>query len=142
MERLHNWQTRLSDYIISHSEATFQYGSFDCGLFCAGAIEAMTGVDVAGDLRGQYGNRRDAFRAIKALCGTATVEGIAQYLADKYDIKETPVLMARRGDPVLIGSGRTSRLGILAMYGTEIILPYNSGLVRYSLDQATRAWHI
>jgi hypothetical protein len=142
MTRLDTWQTRLNQYLLDNAKSDFSYGQFDCGIFAAGAIEALSGIDVAVDLRNKYSSRREAFRAIKELCGTATVEGIADYLAKKYDIPECPVLMAQRGDPVLIGSGVTSRLAIISMSGSEILATTNSGLMRYRLDQASRAWHI
>ena len=114
----------------------------DCGLFVANAIEAMTAIDVAEPLRGTYTNRREAFAAIKALCGQASMEAVAEYLAKQHGLPQVPVLCAQRGDPVMLRHGRTSSLGILAMHGTEILTPYKDGLLRLPLSHATRAWHI
>lgn len=140
--RKSNWQSELSAYLVGCAHTPFQYGSLDCGLFVAGAIRAMTGVDVAVDLRGRYRNRREAFAAIRALCGHPTMQAAADYLADVYGIPEVPVLCAQRGDAVQLRRGRASSVGIVAMHGTEILTPYAAGILYLPLSHATRAWHI
>jgi len=140
--RLPDWQSRLHDYLLSHVETKFQYGSLDCGLFTADVVHALTGIDPAIDLRGKYSSRRDAFSAVKAVCGTATMAAIATYLADKCGMQEIPVAFAQRGDAVLIGSGAKSHLGIISMHGTHIVAPGKTGLVYLSKSQATKAWRI
>jgi hypothetical protein len=138
MIRLDNWQSRLSDYIIGRAQQPFKYGVMDCGLFVAGAIEAMTAVDVANDLKGHYSSRKEAFDTIKGVCGKGTVKAIADHIAAKYGISETPVLCAQRGDPVLLTSG----LGIVDMNAGFILTPYKRGLLRLPLSSALKAWHI
>jgi hypothetical protein len=142
LTRLPNWQTALSTYLVEEAETRFAYGLFDCGLFAAGAIVAMTGVDPARGIRGQYRSRREAFAAIHQLCGRSTVEALAEHLANVLSISEIAVSCAQRGDPVMLRAGSRSSLGIVAMHSTEILTPYRSGLLRLPLSHATRAWHI
>jgi hypothetical protein len=141
MTRIESWPSELSDYLLRAERIRFRYGSQDCGLFVAGAIRAMTGVDVASTLRG-YTNRAEAFKRIGTLCGTPTMEAVARHLAALYGVPEVPVLCAQRGDVVLLRSGRRSSLGIVAMHGTEVLTPYRAGLLRLPLSHARRAWHI
>jgi hypothetical protein len=142
MIRLPDWQSRLSSYVTRNATTRFKYAEFDCGLFVAGAIEATTGLDVARELKGCYTNRTEAFVAIKTLCGTATMEALGEFLAAKNGFPEVPVLMAQRGDAVMLRHGRRSSLGIVSMLGSEILTPYKDGLLRLPLSHATRAWHI
>jgi hypothetical protein len=142
MTRLPDWQSRLSEYLTRCAHTPFKYGSLDCGLFIAGAIEAVTGVDVALPLRGNYTTRTEAFAAIKALCGVPTMEAVAEYIARKHGIPEVPILCAQRGDAVVLKHCRNSTLGIIAMHGTEILTPYKDGILRLPLSLATRAYHI
>ena len=142
MTRLDNWQSRLSEYLVQCAHTPFRYGQLDCGLFVAESIEAMTGVDVALPLRDKYTNRTEAFAAIKALCGSPTMEAVAEYIAREHGIPEVPVLRAQRGDALVLKSGRRSTLGILAMHGTEILTPYEDGILRVTLSLATHAYHI
>jgi hypothetical protein len=144
MKRLQNWQTRLSEYLTANALTHFEYGSLDCGIFVAGAIEAMTGVDVAESLRGKYHSRREAFAEIRSLCGKATMEAVAVYLAEQYGLKEVPLSFAQRGDPVVLKKGRASTLGVIAMHSTEVLMPYQNGILRVPihLAQVSHAFHI
>lgn len=142
LTRLGNWQTRLSDYLVSTATTPFKYGRLDCGLFVAGAIQSMVDVDVVADLRGKYKTRKQAFEAIKEMCGTPTMEAVAAFLADKYGFPEVPVNFAQVGDAVVLKHGRRSSLGIVAMHGTELLTPYKDGLLRLPLTLATHAYHI
>ena len=142
LTRKPNWQSELSEYLCAVASMRFQYGRLDCGLFVADAIEAMTGVDTVRTLRGAYRNRTEAFTAIRALCGRATMEAAAVYLTAHYGLPEVPVLSAQRGDVVQLRHGRRSSLGIIAMHGTEILTPYRLGILRLPLSHATRAWRV
>jgi hypothetical protein len=142
LERLPDWQSRLSAFVVANSARRFEYGAFDCGLFVAGAIEAMTGVDVAGELRGKYRRRGEAFRAIADLCGRPTMAAAAEFFAARWGCCEIPVGLAQRGDAVQLKRNRAAALGIVAMHGTEILTPYRDGLLRLPLEHATRAWRI
>ena len=142
MVRLSDWQSRLSTYLVSCAHTPFRYGHLDCGLFVAGAIQAISGVDVAKELRGKYKTRSEALEQITLLCGSPTMEAVAVYLANENGFPEVPVLCAQRGDPVVLKSGRRSTLGIIAMHGTEVLTPYRHGILRVPLSLATRAFRI
>jgi hypothetical protein len=139
LQRKPDWQSALSEYVIACAQQPFRYGAMDCGLFVAGAMEAMTGVDVAAELRGKYTNRTQAFEAIRRACGRKSMGAIADHLAAKFGIEEVAILSAWRGDAV---QSRTGRLGIVAMHGTEILTPAKFGLLRLPLEHAVRAWRI
>ena len=138
MTRLDSWQTTLSVYLLQCYGRPFKYGVMDCGLFVAGAIEAMTGVDVASELRG-YQNRTQAFEAIRRVCGCKNMLVICDHIAAEFGCPAIPVTMAQRGDALQLRSGS---LGIVAMHGTELLTPYKDGLLRLPLKQAVRAWRI
>jgi hypothetical protein len=142
VKRLDNWQSALSAYLVAAAGTPFGYGRFDCGLFVAGAIEAMTGVDVVPGIRGDYHNRAEAFAIVKSICGASTMQALADCLTARHGLQEVSVLCAQRGDPVQLHAGRRSSLGIVAMHGTEILSPYRGGLLRLPLSHATRAWHV
>jgi hypothetical protein len=102
----------------------------------------MTGVDVGEPLRGKYRTRTEALAAIKALCGRASMDAVAAFLAARHGIPEVPVLCAQRGDAVVLRAGRRSSLGIVAMHGTEILTPYKDGILRLPLSHAVKAYRI
>lgn len=48
------WQERLAAYLSSCAQRPFVYGEHDCALFATGAVQAMTGLDLAAPYRGRY----------------------------------------------------------------------------------------
>jgi len=52
--RCPDWRARLSAYFVAVAARPLVYGTHDCALFVAGAVEAMTGVDPAARWRGRY----------------------------------------------------------------------------------------
>ncbi len=65
--RIPGWRGRLVAYLARTRGQPFVWGQLDCGLFSAGAIEAMTGVDPAAALRGRYATAAGARRAFRKL---------------------------------------------------------------------------
>ncbi|UWZ84663.1 DUF6950 family protein [Occallatibacter riparius] len=142
MIRRPDWQSRLSAYIVDCAHRPFRYGELDCGLFVAGAIETMTGIDVAGELRGKYRFRREAFAAIRALCGQPTMAAIADHLAAQFGIEPIAPTFASRGDAVQLRSGQRASLGIVDLHSHHLLTPYSAGLLRLPMSHAVRAWRI
>src|SRR5579875_1052465 len=110
LKRTQHWVTReLDAYLRDTASKPFAWGSNDCCLFAANAIEAMTGVDIADDFRGKYTDEASAFALIKLVTGGSTVADAAAYCANKHGLKEwlnkdgkpTP-LRALRGDLVVV----------------------------------------
>lgn len=54
-QRFPDWPTRLSAYLIQVEGRKFRYGRWDCVLFMAGGVLAMTGADLAKGHRGYSG---------------------------------------------------------------------------------------
>ena len=54
MSRVHGWHGRLTRYLAEARKKPYEVGVHDCALFAAGAIEAITGVDLASSFRGRY----------------------------------------------------------------------------------------
>lgn len=142
MRRAPNWQSALSRYIVSRAHAPFRYGVMDCGLFVADALAAMTGDDVAQELRGRYTTRREAFAHIERICGAPTMQAVAEYLAARNGLNEVPVTMAQRGDPLILRHGARSSLAIADLAPGYLLTPYRDGLLRLRIDLATRAYHL
>lgn len=65
MIRRPDWQSRLVDYLGRASRTPFAPGRHDCALFAAGAVEAMTGVDLAASWRGRYRSLRGGVRVLR-----------------------------------------------------------------------------
>lgn len=130
---------QLFDAIEKHRESVFQYGTLDCCLFVADVLREIHGVDHAAPWRSQYRSLTGALRLVRKHGG---VQGIAA--AAFGDMR--PPLLARRGDPVLIGPPYVERDGIDAALGIfdghGVIYLTDKGLARAPLSAIIGVWHV
>lgn len=135
MTRFPDWQGRLSWFFTQNRNRPFEYGTWDCCLFAADAIKAMTGTDIAAEFRGRYANRTEAY----ALIGS--VGSVAPKVAKQYGMPQVPISYARRGDMALIERARDYSLGIISLNGKEIAILRARGIVTIPLSLGFIAWH-
>lgn len=64
--RYPDWRARLTAYLAAGAREPFAYGRHDCALFAAGAVAAMTGIDLAAPFRGRYRSLRGGLRVMRA----------------------------------------------------------------------------
>ncbi|MBL0374040.1 hypothetical protein JJB09_18625 [Rhizobium sp. KVB221] len=79
LTRRDDWHPRLLDYVHAQERTPFNWGQSDCLLFVAGAIEAMTGEDVAAPYRGKY----SSFEEARALLGKSTLSFVRSQLRER-----------------------------------------------------------
>lgn len=89
LPRLPDWRQRLDDYLDSIDGKPFEWGELDCALYAAGAVQAMTGVDLAKSFRGQYSDAAGAKAAIAAAGFPDYASLVAAYLPEA--TADTPV---------------------------------------------------
>lgn len=107
MKRKKDWRASLVAYVASVSKAEFKPGRHDCALFAAGAVEAMTGEDLAAKWRGKY-------RSLKRGQVLLQKSGFADHIelaASHFD--EVPPLMAQVGDIAVIEASGEDALGVV-----------------------------
>lgn len=130
--RLPDWQPRLAALVAARLRAPFAWGVFDCCLFAADAVQAITGHDPAADLRGAYTTQGEAAAALGRLGGVA---GVA---ASRAGPEVLPAL-AQPGDVgLLIAPGTMPALAIYG--GTVWHAPSARGLASHPAEHITRAW--
>jgi hypothetical protein len=98
MHRLPDWDARLAAYLEPLRLSPFgPYGRYDCCIFAAGGVIAMTGVDPMPEFRGRYSTRIGYLRALKRY-GAGTLPAT---LDTKFD--RIPASLAQRGDLIMTG---------------------------------------
>lgn len=142
LTRSEHWQSHLAQYLIANRATPFKYGSFDCCLFACNAILAMTGTDPAATFRNKYTSRAQAYAAIKAQAGTASVLAITEAITTKLGMPPVPLGRAQRGDLAIIQRPSDYSLGIVGMDGTTVIVCAENGLGRVPLTTALKAWKV
>lgn len=120
--RYDDWRPRLTAYLAGVSRTPFEYGKHDCALFAAGAVEAMTGEDVARGFRG--------YRTLKAGVKKARAKGFRDHVeifAKRFD--EVPVAMAQVGDVAIVPGDDGLAVGIVQGEQIYVAAPRGIGLV-------------
>lgn len=137
--RLPDWRARLMAYLEEAKTRPFRYGVHDCGLFAAGAVEAMTGRDVAGAVRGTYTGPASARRAIGGHTPEALMTAVDALLGPRIAPGE-----AVPGDVLAVPLSRTRvALGVCVGAGDMVALVrYPSGLIVRGSDPALAAWSV
>jgi hypothetical protein len=132
LTRYLDWPERLAKMITLADKKKFCLGVHDCCFFAADCILAITGTDVAKELRGM------PLKPI--LKGFGSVEFLAAIKACDYQMKSIPPRTARRGDICLLNAGRGDTLGVCV--GARVACPGDEGLVFFSLSTARAAWMV
>jgi hypothetical protein len=137
--RFEDWPSRLDAILRETARLELEYGQLDCCMFCANVVRAITGHDPAHDLRGRYDSEQAAHELMKEkFCGY--IEKTVAALARRSGFEEIPVLMASRGDVVLVGSNRLCAAGVIDMTGNAAIYPKR--LLSVPIKHARRAWRV
>lgn len=138
LRRLRDWETRLEAEMRARSAMPFAWGRHDCAMCAAGAIRAMTGVDLAKPLHGYKTARGARFR----LDRHGGLGGLAEAVAVRFVMAECAPRKARRGDVVLIETERGEALGIVWLNGREAMVADEAGIEALPVALATRAWRV
>lgn len=81
MERVLGWEAKLAAAVNAHTSRPFAWGSSDCATFAADCVQAITGRDVLGPLRGSYASRLAARARLRARGWRSLREATAATLA-------------------------------------------------------------
>lgn len=134
--RLPDWQARLSAYILASWTRPLAPGQFDCMLFGAGGVEAVTGTDPAADFRGRYTTLKGGFRVLKNAGFLDHIACIDAHFA------RIPRAQAIGGDLAAVpGEDGTAAVGIVQ--GTLIyVLGPEGGLSLAPIEAALAVWEV
>jgi hypothetical protein len=133
MKRLKDWPSRFAALVESVRARPFAWGSHDCCLWAAAAVQAVTGEDRAETWRGTYVDERGAARMALRLGGLPVIAADAG--------PEIPPALAVAAD---VGFVRwpdgTHSLAVCS--GDAWLCVGEAGLVRLGLDSCLRAWGV
>ena len=140
MKRREDWQGELDRLLTAARDRPFEWGKWDCCLFVADAIIAVTGEDVAAGLRARYSSLLEARWILRARFGSASIERSVAKLFSLAGIREIPPRFAHRGDPVIVRRGPDFQIGVIGLNGLVVINSETKGLVFVPRSIVTRAW--
>lgn len=134
MRRYPDWQARLREYVAAQARAPFRYGKHDCALFAAGAVNAMTGVDLARGWRGKYRSLKRGLAMVREAGHEDHVALCASALPEIHPSK------ARRGDIAAVPVPDGLALGVVQGEYVWVLQP--QGMASVLLTDAQRAFRV
>lgn len=133
-QRFDDWRERLISYLAETVNKPFQYGENDCALFAAGAVAAMTGVDLAAQWRGQYTGLEDGLNALAAAGYVSHVD-----IAERHFDEIAPAFAAA-GDLAVLEGPAGDALGVVQGEGIYVLTAARMGVL--PLTFAKRAFRV
>lgn len=131
VQRLPDWSLRLGALVAGRLDSPFAWGSNDCCLWAADAVEAVTGVDPAAGFRGSYDTALSAARTLQSLGGLVAL--CEQHLG--------PEITPAQGQPGDIGLVDEAPMGALVVcLGLHWMGSGTSGLRPVTTEKVSRAW--
>lgn len=132
-----DWPVHLDALIRAMSGRRFAYGSFDCCLFAADAVLAITGTDPAAGMR-DYTGRRAALEILKR------EGGLVRLVSRLLSTDPIPAARAQRGDIVYcVRSDVASERGSLGVcIGINAAFVASTGLAFHPRTVADCGWHV
>lgn len=135
IKRHGTWRENLYAYLCDAARKPMRPSVQDCAVFPAGAVEAMTGVDLAADFRGQY----KTFDEGKALLRERGFESHIELVAQHFP--EIAPLTAQVGDlAVVVGDEGEDALGVVQGGGVYVV--QLRGLGNLPLAEAKKAFRV
>lgn len=124
LTRLPDWQPRLRSWLRGIGNRQIEPGRHDCCLFGAGAVEALTGVDLAAPWRGRYTTYRGGFRILRKAGYRDHVDLIARHL------DEAVLAEALAGDIAIVPTDDGDAVGVFQ--GSAIYVLTSSGRLGFA----------
>ena len=134
MKRYSFWRDALFHYVQGVARKPFAWGDHDPPLFVAGAVAAMTGVDLAAEYRGRYRTMLGGLRKLKTMGFATPVDQIAAKFEEIHQSK------AQVGDIALVEKDDDIGLGIVQGPRIYVLRPGAAGIGTVGLLDAKRAF--
>lgn len=131
--RLPGWEARLSAHIVAHLNAPFEWGKTDCVMFSAGAVRALSGVDLVRGMRG-YRSLAEGLRFARAKGFRAYEDIFARRL------RVASVEMLAPGDVVVVEQNDQDIMGIFG--GTVAHVMTEAGCQTLDAGQIVRGYAV
>lgn len=107
LKRKEDWQQALNKTVEAARERPFLWGEHDCCIFTTSVVEAMTGVDLMQNLRGEYTTEEEAKEVLKIKCGKTLYRTLQKFFGQAI----SPAI-AHRGDVMYRRDGDFPSVGI------------------------------
>ena len=132
--------TKLAAYLSKVQNKPFKYGTLDCAIFTASAVDSQIGTKLKSKLFGKYKNLKDIAKRIKEIGKGGYTKAIEKICKDN-KFKEISPSYAQRGDAVIMKEKNKILVGIIGLNNKPIFIS-KQGIVEEEKDVIVKAWRI
>lgn len=137
MNKLEQWEIKLSDLLKENRERDFEWGTWDCCMFANACLEAISGKGIIPDEM-KWDSELSAFKAIKDYGGT--LDKALEKAALAAGMVPVKVQYVTTGDLVVIMDNNKPVAGISD--GSRIMSPSDGGYAFSLPSKIEAAWRI
>lgn len=132
--KLDDFPERLAAFLAERQDIPYAWGTNDCALFAADAVQAVRGDDPISDLRGQWHDEASAMALLESL------GGLIGFMDSRFKRRQTAAL-AQRGDVVMVRMDDGSP-SLAVVDVTYCAAPADLGLLYIPTTHARIAWEV
>lgn len=136
MVRKEDWRRHLRTYIDGIRYEPYALGQQDCWMLVAGAIEAMTGVDLAASQRGKYKSAKGALGIVKRAKARNMADFAALHLEEQHPIQ------AQIGDVMAMPTDDAFGFSLGILNGERVLVVTPTGIDTRDRSEATRSFRV
>ncbi len=149
--RVSGWEAALETVFTEAESKAFSYGTFDCSIFAADCVEAISGIDPLEDFRGTYDSRVTALEQLEAFGHGNLVQAVDYQLklnswkrVRSTNKKGCGIGHVQRGDVACIRDrNNCPSLAVVDFSGRHVVMPATEGgLATRPLYNAFIIWGI
>jgi hypothetical protein len=142
MAKREDWLEKLYDEIKKYQESEFKWGKFDCCMFTADCIRAMTDIDYGASFRGKYRSKGGAFKQLLKQTGTDDLDqAISIIMKGIKGIKRIDPAFMQKGDLAIVKLPEVGNSFGVVMNGAVLFPNENGGLYKIKITP-TKVWRI
>lgn len=136
MVRKEDWRRHLRTYIDGIRYEPYALGQQDCWLFVAGAIEAMTGVDLATPQRGKYKSAKGALSIMRRTKSRNMADFAALHLPEQHPVQ------AQIGDVMAMPTDDKFGFSLGVLNGERVLVVTPTGVDTRDRSEAVRSFRV
>jgi len=144
-----NWESKLRGFIRSQSGTPFQWDRSDCVSFTTNCIMAMTGIDVAGWLRGKYNDKHSAKKVLWDHMGMGLVKTFSKIFEENgfeetYKLRTGDIcfVQIQNLDPEASRMFDNATMAVVVNNFGHIAVPGKNGLEIFNHYRLMKAWKL
>ena len=131
---------KLAKFLEKIKNKPFKYGTLDCAIFTASAVDSQIGTKLKSKLFGKYKDLKGVAKRIKEIGKGKYINAIEKICKDN-KFKEISPDYAQRGDVCIMKQNKKLLMGIIGLNNKPVFIS-DSGFNEFDRNLIERVWRI